>query len=154
MGAATTAWALCLAWAVAAAALDDNPAAAALPQERAWPARTVTLRWLHSIERVQWEETYALPAPGAYPALTLERARVVGSGAGMEPAPQAHWRDGGFEWHPRTPVPWLLLARSPFAAEHTLCVDGRCAALSAWLPAQAPATDGVVRLRPCRPTGP
>ncbi|TSE20415.1 hypothetical protein Talka_00761 [Tepidimonas alkaliphilus] len=144
-------WALCVAWAASAAALDETPPQAPQPGEQVWPARIVELHWMHSIERVQWIEAYALPQPDAqFSALQPLRARVVGSGAGMEPAPQALWRHGGYEWTPPQPVPQLLLAHSAYTADYALCLDGRCTPLAERLPAQASAHGGVVRLRPCR----
>ena len=143
--------ALCMAWAATAAALDEPPPPVPLPGERVWPTRVVELSWTHSIERVQGVETCAVPQPGA-PSAALRPLRVclVGSGAGMEPAPQARWRDGGYEWTPAEPVPRLPRAYSAFAADPTLCLDGRCAPLTVWMPQAAPATGGVVRLRACR----
>ncbi|MCS6809821.1 MAG: DUF1850 domain-containing protein [Tepidimonas sp.] len=145
------AWALCLAWAAEAGGLATDPEVAVQPGEQAWPAQQLELRWLHSIERGQWIERYVLPAAAdAAAQLRLQQVRVVGSGAGMEPAPQARWRAGGYEWSPATPVPTLLLAHSPHAADYTLCLDGRCAPLTHWLPNPAAARQGVIRLRPCR----
>lgn len=159
-----TGLALCLLAAASPAALpphDDGPRVAG---EIALAAQQVQLRWTHSIERVRWEETYRLVGPGApaaaapctvpaQPALCLLRARVQGSGAGMEPAPSAVWRDGGLEWGPApTAVAALRLMHSPYVADYTLCLDGHCQALTQWLgPAGAAAADAVVRLRACAP---
>lgn len=151
MALATSTWALCLAWAVEAGALAADPGVAVQPGEQAWPAQQLELRWMHSIERVEWIERYRLPAgPDAAAQLRLQQVRVMGSGAGMEPAAQARWHDGGFEWSPTTPVTALLLAHSPHAADYTLCLDGRCAPLTRWLPDPTVARQGVIRLRPCR----
>jgi len=132
-----------------------------VPGEVAVPGQRVTLRWTHSIERVRWEETYHIvpaggsagrcpPAPQA--ALCPVQARVRGSGAGMEPAPSAVWRNGGFEWAPDPVlVPALRLMHSTYTADYTVCVDGRCQPLTTWLGLpNAAAADGVVRLRACR----
>lgn len=150
MGACCLVWALCVAWAAAAHDFDQALPASAQAGEQAWPARDAQLGWLHSIERVRWEESYRLPEEAAAQAeLTLQHVRIAGSGAGMEPPAEARWHDGGYVWSPGTRVARLLLTLSPFAAEHTLCVDGRCAPLGAWLPPHAPAAEGVVRLRAC-----
>jgi hypothetical protein len=44
-----------------------------------------TLSWTHSVERIRWEEDWQLTSRG----LELVEARVKGSGAGMEPPPEA-----------------------------------------------------------------
>ncbi|MCX7814395.1 MAG: DUF1850 domain-containing protein [Tepidimonas ignava] len=145
------AWALCVAWAASAALLAPPPPAESLATEAVWPARRLTLAWQHTIERVRWEEDYALPRTPDEPALLhATAARVRGSGAGMEPAPDARWQDGWYAWSPQHRWPALVLAHSAYAADHTLCLDGRCAPLSTWLPGDAPPTGGVVRLRACR----
>lgn len=164
--AAAVMWGLCLAWAASAADLPDTHGSATT-DEVALPARDLTLAWTHSIERVRWEERYAVVAPadtGArcaplpHGALCPTQARVVGSGAGMEPAPHARWRSGGYEWAPApTPLAALRLMHSVHAADYTLCVDGTCRPLTAWRAhaGQAAGTSvgGVVRLRPCPPPG-
>ena len=45
------------------------------------PARSFTLRWEHTVERIAWEEDYVVAGEWLY----LSGARVQGSGAGMEP---------------------------------------------------------------------
>lgn len=162
-----TAWALCLLWAASAADLPPTDGGPPLGAEVVLRARTVTLAWTHSIERVRWEESYTLLAPTdtgqrCAPArdgtLCPLWARVRGSGAGMEPAPDAVWRDGGYEWSPPpAALPALRLMHSAYTADYTLCLDGRCRPLREWagpVPSGASASDaGVVRLRPCRATG-
>lgn len=155
---AAAAWALCLLWAASPA---DLPAADGGPPETAetvLPVRTLTLAWTHSIERVRWEEVYELLSPAEAGrrcapvprgALCPQRARVRGSGAGMEPAPGAVRRDGWYEWAPApAPVDALRLMHSAHAADYTLCLDGTCRPLPAWMRDPAPG-DGVVRLRAC-----
>ena len=152
-------WALCLLWAASAATLPPNTdGAPPTAHEAVHSARQITLAWMHTIERTRWEERYDLVGPGNADgpcppapngALCPRWVRVRGSGAGMEPAPHATWRDGGYEWAPPpVPVAALRLMRSPHAADYTLCLDGRCLPLTAWLPKAAP-PDGVVRLRAC-----
>ena len=58
-----TAWALCLLWAASAADLPPTDGGPPLGAEVVLRARTVTLAWTHSIERVRWEESYTLLAP-------------------------------------------------------------------------------------------
>jgi hypothetical protein len=42
-----------------------------------------TLSWIHSIEKIRWEEDWRIEAG----ALVIDEARIRGSGAGMEPPP-------------------------------------------------------------------
>ncbi len=86
-----------------------------------------TLVWTHSIEKVDWQEDWRVSPQG----LELLQARVKGSGAGMEPPPEARLIDGWFHWAPqRPPLPELLLGTAGAAGEWRLCVDGRCRTLS------------------------
>jgi hypothetical protein len=86
-----------------------------------------TLVWTHSVEQTDWQEDWRVTANG----LELVQARVKGSGAGMEPPPDAHLVDGWFQWQPvRAPMPELLLGNSGAAGEWRLCGDGRCWTLS------------------------
>jgi len=47
-----------------------------------------TLVWTHSIEKIDWQEDWRITPQG----LELVQARVKGSGAGMEPPPEARLR--------------------------------------------------------------
>jgi hypothetical protein len=86
-----------------------------------------TLVWTHSIEKTEWQEDWRITPQG----LELVRARVKGSGAGMEPAPDARLVDGWFQWQPkRAPMPEVVLANSGAAGEWRLCRDGHCETLS------------------------
>ena len=63
--------------------------------------------------------------------LELVQARVKGSGAGMEPPPEARLVDGWFQWQPkRAAMPELLLGNSGAAGEWHVCSDGHCRTLS------------------------
>ncbi|MCO5131840.1 MAG: DUF1850 domain-containing protein [Xanthobacteraceae bacterium] len=86
-----------------------------------------TLAWTHSIEKIEWREDWRVTPQG----LELVTARVKGSGAGMEPPPQARLADGWFVWQPRrAPMPEVVLGNSAVAGEWRLCADGRCRTLS------------------------
>src|SRR2546423_14958681 len=86
-----------------------------------------TLAWTHSIEKVEWQEDWRVTSQG----LELVQARVKGSGAGMEPPPQARLVDGWFQWQPkRAAVPQLVLGNSGAAGEWRICADGHCRTLS------------------------
>ena len=101
------------------------------------PVTTFTLRWQHSIEKVEWAEDYELVGPW----LHLSQARIRGSGAGMEPPPDAVLSHGF--WRYRLADPWrreVVLARSEFVDDYELCIRGVCRRLSHWVPIRAGAT--------------
>jgi hypothetical protein len=86
-----------------------------------------TLVWTHSIEKVEWQEDWRITARG----LELVQARVKGSGAGMEPPPEARLVEGWFRWRPNhPPMPEVILGNSGAAGEWRLCADGKCRTLS------------------------
>lgn len=83
-----------------------------------------TLSWTHSVEKVTWQERWAVSPDW----LVLKEARVKGSGAGMEPGEGAHRKDGWWIWEPKaTPLPELVLASSgATGAGWTLCGADGC----------------------------
>lgn len=86
-----------------------------------------TLVWTHSVEKVDWQEDWRVTPHG----LELVQARVKGSGAGMEPSPEARLVNGWFQWQPkRRPLPEVVLGNSAAAGEWQLCHDGNCRTLS------------------------
>lgn len=98
------------------------------------PADHFELRWRHSIEKVQWSEDYEVAGAWLY----LSQARIHGSGAGMEPPPDATLIDG--TWRYRPADPWrraIVLARSEFVSDYRLCVNGQCRPLWHWIPIKA-----------------
>ncbi|WPY95163.1 DUF1850 domain-containing protein [Limimaricola variabilis] len=85
------------------------------------------LSWTHSVEKVEWRERWRVERD----ALELVEARVRGSGAGMEPGPDAVLRDGWWVWSPGLVVPSLSLAASgATGAGWQLCADGQCRELA------------------------
>jgi hypothetical protein len=86
-----------------------------------------TLVWTHSIEKIDWQEDWRVTPHG----LELVEARVKGSGAGMEPPPEARLVDGWFQWQLK-PVsrPEVVLGNSGLAGEWRLCTQGKCRTLS------------------------
>jgi len=69
------------------------------------PTDRFTLAWTHSVEKTQWQEDYAIRGSG----LALTEARIQGTGAGMEPPPDALFRNGWWHYVPHLPVlPELL----------------------------------------------
>lgn len=112
------------------------------------PAELFTLAWTHSIEKVRWEEDYAVtPQP---PTLQALAARVRGSAAGMEPPDDARLVNGWYTYTPHLRNPSeLRLTRSEFTPDYELCLSGQCQPMSAWLPSDG----GVTRLTACRDPG-
>lgn len=99
---------------------------------------TFTLAWTHSVERTAWQEEWRVD----HDRLVLTAARVKGSGAGMEPGPDAVAEDGWWRWRPERSVTSLTLARSDAVPDWRLCADRICRAVA------GPGT-GPVELRPC-----
>lgn len=99
-----------------------------------------TLSWTHSVEHVDWQEDWRVEGP----SLSLEHARVRGSGAGMEPGEGAVLSDGWWEWPADQRVPSLTLAASGATGQGwQLCSGGDCLEIGA--DAGAPVT-----LAPCQ----
>jgi hypothetical protein len=86
-----------------------------------------TLAWTHSIEKIEWQEDWRLVPAG----LELVEARVMGSGAGMEPPREARLSGGWFHWKPARPaMQEVTLGNSGAAGEWRLCANGKCRTLS------------------------
>ena len=113
------------------------------------PVHHFTLAWTHSIEKVRWEEDYAVepgPTGRQAPVLKALSARIKGSAAGMEPPDDAVLNNGWFEYTPRkTVVPELRLTRSEFTADYDWCVAGKCQRMSDFIASDG----GVTSARPC-----
>lgn len=105
-----------------------------------------TLTWIHSIEKIRWEEDWRVEAG----ALHLVAARIRGTGAGMEMPAGAVLRDGA--WHYRPEVPpqaGLRLTHSPYAQPYTLCTASACRPLADYLPGLD--NMALIELRECAP---
>ena len=110
----------------------------------ALPTDHLTLAWRHSVEKSGWEEDYVLRGG----RLVLEEARIQGTGAGMEPPPDAVLRSGWWHYVPRLPpLPEVRLTLSPYTADYRLCWDGSCRGLGQLLGATG--ETAVVTLRAC-----
>lgn len=110
------------------------------------PVRQFTLRWQHSIEKIDWEEDYTLAGDWLF----LSSARVRGSGAGMEPPPGSLYAKGVWHYRPAPDMRWtrsLLLTRSEFARDYDICIAGVCRPLLHWIPIAA----GTTTAAPCPP---
>lgn len=89
---------------------------------------TFQLSWTHSVERVEWQEEWRVSDA----ALTLDTARIRGSGAGMEPGESAVLKNGWWEWPGTLSVPSLALAASgATGGGWTICTDGACSQIGA-----------------------
>jgi hypothetical protein len=90
-------------------------------------AAAFTLVWTHSVEKVDWQEDWLIESG----RLQLIEARVKGTGAGMEPPPEARLVDSWWRWMPNlAPLPEVVLGNSGLAGEWRFCVDGKCRTLS------------------------
>lgn len=105
-----------------------------------------TLSWRHSVEKIEWQEDWQ--AEGG--RLHLTEARIQGSGAGMEPPPEAVLEQGWWRYRPDLWLAELTLARSAFTRDYDLCRDGACRSLSDLVPLDA---GPVTVLRPCATEG-
>ncbi len=83
-------------------------------------APSLTLRWTHSVEKTTWEEVWQRDGAG----LLLTEARIEGSGAGMEPPPDARKEGHFWVWAPMRRVAEVTLAQSGAAGEWALCPAG------------------------------
>lgn len=102
----------------------------------------LTLAWTHSVEKVLWEEVWR-ETPGG---LRLEESRVRGSGAGMDPGPDARLTVGAWTWAPAVPLlKEVVLRRSGATADWRVCIAGSCRPMGDYVASDA---DPVV-LRPC-----
>jgi hypothetical protein len=92
----------------------------------ALPTHAFVLSWTHSVEKTLWRESWRVEGS----MLVLDEAEVEGSGAGMEPAPNARLSDGAWHYRPALqPLQRLRLAHSEFAGDYTLCWSDKCVML-------------------------
>lgn len=75
-----------------------------------------SLSWTHSIEKTRWVEHWQI----AGDQLVLQKTYVKGSGAGIDPAPNAVLQDGWYQWAPAKPLalPLLSLANSELTPDN------------------------------------
>nr|WP_246505241.1 DUF1850 domain-containing protein [Microvirga antarctica] len=97
-------------------------------------AAAITLAWTHSVEKTQWEEDWRSGPAG----LELVEARIEGSGAGMEPPPEAERVGGIWRWHPSLPPQRdIVLRRSGATSDWRICIAGQCRTMDAYIPADS-----------------
>jgi hypothetical protein len=95
---------------------------------------SLTLSWTHSVEKLGWEEHWRETPAG----LVLAEAAVRGSGAGMEPPPEARLVDGWWRWAPRLPpLGEVVLRRSGATEDWRLCSARGCEPLGRFMPSEA-----------------
>ena len=110
------------------------------------PTDRITLSWNHTVERVPWEEDYAIKNA----ALVILEARVKRSGAGMEPPSGSIWREGWWHYTPSLGrLPEVILANSAFADGYSICWNFKCRAMNDLVPA-----NGFVKLAPAQCSAP
>ncbi|MDP1610266.1 MAG: DUF1850 domain-containing protein [Sulfuritalea sp.] len=104
-----------------------------------------TLTWIHSIEKIRWEEDWRIEGR----SLVITEARIRGSGAGMEPPAGSVLKDGVWHYRPQLPPQAVLrLTHSPYTAGYTLCTNTVCAPLADRLPGIADNT--IIELMACK----
>ena len=96
---------------------------AAVGKTIAIAATTFSLSWTHSVEKTQWQEDWAIVDD----KLKLVKARVKGSGAGMDPGEGAHLIDGWWVWEAKlAPIAKLHLSASgATVSPWTLCYNNQ-----------------------------
>lgn len=105
-----------------------------------------TLTWIHSIEKIRWEEDWRL----VNHAMVVTEARIRGSGAGMEPPAGSVLKDGIWRYRPALPPQQALsLSHSPHAGGYTICTAALCAPLADYLPGID--NTATIDLRECPP---
>ena len=113
------------------------------------PVQQFTLAWVHTIEKVRWEEDYEVDTVVGEAVLKAVAARVRGSAAGMEPPPDAKLKNGWYAYKPQIRRPEVLrLTRSSFAADYEFCSGGSCRPMSDYLPSDG----GITLLTACHPS--
>jgi len=97
-------------------------------------AGAMTLAWTHSVEKIAWEEDWRATPAG----LEIVEARVKGSGAGMEPPPEARLVNGAYVWKPKLgPQAEVVMRRSGATADWRICIAGQCRPMEAYVPPDA-----------------
>lgn len=87
-------------------------------------AATFTLSWVHSVEKTEWRESWALQSSG----FALSEAAVKGSGAGMDPGEGARLEGDWWVWKPSLPPQQKLVLASSGAtvSAWTVCSGNIC----------------------------
>ena len=85
---------------------------------------SLTLAWTHSVEKIRWEEDYRATPAG----LLVVEDRLQGTGAGMEPPPDATFDGKWWRYHATIgPQPQVILRRSGMTVgDWQVCIKGVC----------------------------
>ena len=103
-----------------------------------------TLKWKHSVEKIQWEEDWQMCGN----QLHITAARVRGSGAGMDPPENAVYKKGYWEYQPQLPSQQQLrLTHSQFTEGYSFCIENQCQLLADKIPLTA--DDNLIIITPC-----
>jgi hypothetical protein len=103
----------------------------------------VTLRWTHTVEKVRWEEDYAVDGN----ALVVTEARIRATGAGMEMPPDATLSGGAWHYRPALPpLPRIYIRNTELPSGYDVCWDGQCRRLRSLIGSD----DRLLALVPCR----
>lgn len=92
----------------------------------------LTLAWTHSIEKIRWEEDYRATLAG----IVVTQDRIQGTGAGMEPPPDAKFDGTWWRYTPKLPpLPKVVLRRSGMTVgDWQVCIKGACRSMGSYLP--------------------
>jgi len=82
-------------------------------------ATMFSLSWVHSVEKIPWQEYWRVERA----ALVLTEVRIKGSGAGMEPPPDARREDGWYVWTPQNGERAEIVLRITDFGQWTFCAD-------------------------------
>jgi len=93
---------------------------------------TLTLAWTHSVEKIRWEEDYRATAAG----IVVTQDRIQGTGAGMEPPPDAKFDGQWWRYTPKLPQqPQVILRRFGMTVgDWQVCIKGACRPMGSYLP--------------------
>ena len=107
-------------------------------------AAAFTLVWTHSVQKTDWHEDWRVTPDG----LVLTEARVKGSGAGIDPPPDARLIDGWWRWRPpQVARQEVILGHSGEAGDWIVCTAGYCRTLPDIL--GVPSNGGAIAMKPC-----
>jgi hypothetical protein len=102
----------------------------------------ITLAWEHTVEKVRWEEDYAVDRD----ALVITEARIRATGAGMEMPPDATLSGGAWRYRPDlAPLRRIYIRNTELPRGYDVCWEGRCRRLRSIIGAD----DRLLALAPC-----
>lgn len=106
----------------------------------------LTLTWMHSVEKIRWEEDYERQDA----VIKLQAARIQGSGAGMDPPEDAIFKNGFWSYQPILEAqPSYLFRLSRYTKNYEICIADQCRIISDYFTNNQPLQD-VVELTVCR----